>query len=127
VFRPTDKECDVCNEVRGNEMKFPAKDCEHYFCVQCSRDLLLFDESRYHLSREPFGCPPCPNGCTNPIKGRQCYCYEYQYTIMGWEEVYPEKFIRWDEAELKSIKDRDNSAYGSCCCPICRRQFVFSK
>lgn len=72
---PENEECSICNESK-KQVKFPAN-CGHWSCCECSRDILFWDESRYHLSPEPYGCPPCPNGCVNPIRGKQCYCHEY--------------------------------------------------
>jgi len=59
-FKESDEECIVCNETGKKKIKFPAN-CGHWFCVSCSRNILFWDETRYHLSPVPFGCPPCPN------------------------------------------------------------------
>ena len=53
-FRDTQNDCVVCMECTGREMKFPA--CNHYFCVECSKKILFWDETRYHLSPVPYGC-----------------------------------------------------------------------
>jgi hypothetical protein len=75
-FKTTDEECVVCYSQQPHFLKFPTN-CGHWLCIQCSRDILFLDESRYHLNPVEFGCPPCPNGCINPSKGQQCWCDEF--------------------------------------------------
>ncbi len=131
-FRDTTAECCICMDHKGREMKFPT--CSHWFCVSCCRNLLSGDETKYHLSQVPFGCPPCPNGCENPERGTQCYCRIYYdgelgideigplSVVQAWEKDHPESFKRWNQAEIESI-DRGNingEVWGSRKCPLCR-------
>lgn len=120
----TDEEydCPVCYTHDNHQfMKFPA--CSHHFCVRCMRVIILFDEKRYHLSPVPYGCPKCPNDCQNPIKGKQCYCDEYDEIIEEWGENYPDDYERWKEDEDESIVEAGDPVYGSKKCPVCRKIF----
>lgn len=117
-----DYECPVCYTHDNHLfMKFPT--CSHCFCVRCMRVIILFDETRYHLSPVPYGCPPCPNECENPIKGRQCFCEEYNDLIDLWEEMFPESYNRWRDDEDESILEANDPVYGSKKCPVCRTTF----
>ena len=128
---PDDEECVVCNE-KEKQVKFPAN-CGHWFCCKCSSDILFWDETRYHLSPEPFGCPPCPNGCINPIRGKQCYCDEYFNNeddnlgvIQIWENEHPEQFEEYNNTENESIELAETtpgSVFGSQKCPLCRKKY----
>ena len=74
----------------------------------------------------PYGCPPCPNGCKNPEKGRQCYCEEYDKIIDQWKDFSPVNFDEWIYNERFSIdkeEDNEGSIYGSAKCPICRKTY----
>ena len=137
AFRDTQNVCVICMEFSGREIKFPA--CEHYFCVKCSKNILFWDETRYHLSPVPYGCPPCPNGCENPIKGRQCDCIENYGENVGesdneatsivekWRREHPEQYKEWNDAEHISIEDSMTStedAYASGKCPLCRSKYT---
>jgi len=122
-FRDTTSECSICFEATGREVKFPAESCQHWYCIRCSRKLLLWDETRHHLNRVPFGCPPCPNRCENPTRGRQCYCEEYDAIQENWERMRPEEFTAWNDAENNSMDCCEEEVYGSRKCPVCRRTF----
>lgn len=113
-------ECSVCLQDVDCQMKFPA--CSHKFCVDCSKTILYYDETRFQLSPVPYGCPPCPNGCTNPIRGRQCYCEEYDAVQEAWEQTNPVEYHLWNELEHASIDigDPPGSVYASKTCPVCR-------
>ena len=126
-----DEWCPVCLEHPEYFVKFPA--CTHYFCKNCTRDIIYWDETRYHLSPVPYGCPPCPNGCDNPIRGRQCCCIEYWNSeeeegelgiIQQWEQECPEQYKEYNDAELlsieNSIENTSGSAWASGKCPLCR-------
>jgi len=117
-------ECAVCMNVCERKLVFPTN-CGHSFCKNCSRNLLFWDETRYHLSPVSYGCPPCPNGCENPKTGRQCYCEDYDSIQNEWERSNPEKFKKWNDDQNKSI---DNSLYdinyGQGVCPLCRKKYV---
>ena len=124
-FRESEEECAICNETSNKQLKFPAN-CGHWFCVSCSRDILFWDETRYHLSSIPYGCPPCPNGCENPIRGRQCYCYEYDRIQEEWRQEQPNKWEEWNDAEHQSIELSEivsGSVYGTRKCPLCRKKY----
>jgi hypothetical protein len=124
-FREGTDDCAVCCESDNKQVKFPAN-CGHWFCIGCSRNILFWDETRNHLSYVPYGCPPCPNGCINPIKGKQCYCYEYDETVERWRNEYSDKFEEHNEAEHKSIKLSETSpgsVFSSLKCPLCRKQY----
>ena len=120
----TTEECAVCKIHSGRKLMFPTN-CGHSFCICCSRKILFFDESRYHLSQVPYGCPPCPNGCENPEKGKQCNCEEYDSIQEAWEQSNPNEFHRWNDEQEKSINtSSDESIYGKGICPLCRKKYV---
>ncbi len=127
---PENEECYVCFGLE-KQVKFPAN-CSHWFCCNCSRDILFWDETRYHLSPEPYGCPPCPNGCINPIRGKQCDCYEYfgddenPGIIQIWSRENPEQYEKYNNAENESIELSETtigSVFGSKKCPLCRKAY----
>lgn len=106
-------------------MKFPAN-CGHWICVDCMYDLVFRDESVYHLSPVPFGCLPCPNGCVNPKRGKQCYCKEYDEIRDLWEKDYPDEFEQYNDAENMSIdigEIEPGSVFGSESCPLCQKTY----
>lgn len=124
-FKESDEECIVCNETGNKQVKFPAN-CGHWFCISCSRNILFWDSSRYCLSPVPFGCPPCPNKCINPIKGKQCYCEDYDEILDHWKEEYPDKYKEYNDAENLSIELSETttgSVFGSKKCPLCRKKY----
>ena len=124
-FRDSSEECSVCCETTHKQVKFPTN-CGHWFCVLCSRNILFWDETRYHLSPVKFGCPPCPNGCVNPEKGKQCYCEEYDETIEQWKNENPDKYDEYNDAEDQSIELSETvsgSVFGSKTCPMCRAKY----
>ena len=107
-------------------MLFPTN-CSHSFCIECCKNLLFWDETRYHLSPEPYGCPPCPNGCINPIKGKQCYCDEYTELQDNWEIENPVQWKKWNKAEHLSIDlsiEDVGSSFGKRICPLCREKYI---
>lgn len=121
-FRDIGEECSICNEV-NTHVKFPAN-CGHWFCVECSKKILFWEEDRYHLSAVPYGCGVCPNGCENPVMGKQCYCEEYDEIQETWRREHPDDFKRWSDAENVSIDNGDDgSVCGSRRCPLCRVVF----
>jgi hypothetical protein len=127
-FMKTAEECAVCGEEDKKHVKFPAG-CSHSFCVSCSKQIITVDESRYHLSKNPFGCPPCPNGCNNPVRGRQCNCEEYDTVVDKWEKDNPSQFEMWNDEEDESIlmgEIEPGSVFGSNTCPLCRRDVIYN-
>lgn len=124
-FKDCDEECIVCGENMNRKLKFPTN-CGHWFCIPCSRNILFWDESRYHLNTEKYGCPPCSNGCINPDKGKQCNCKERWEIQDTWEQEHPEQFKLWNDAENVSVSNGETtsgSVYGSCKCPMCRKKY----
>jgi hypothetical protein len=116
------EECDICNEYVSRKLHFPTK-CGHWFCIVCSRNILLFDESRYILNPANYGCPPCPNGCVNPEKGPQCDCVEYDEILDIWEQEHPHEYIVWYNEQNTSL-EMGETVYGSCKCPMCRKEYL---
>ena len=124
-FRESEEECAVCTETGIKQVKFPAN-CGHWFCVSCSSNILFWDETRYHLQMSQFGCPPCPNGCINPIKGKQCYCDDYYNIINKWKDDEPSSFKIWYDAEETSVRLSETtpgSVFHSLKCPLCRKKY----
>lgn len=122
-FKYEEQECNVCNELVNVLVEFPTN-CNHYFCCQCSRNILFWDETRYWLNPTLFGCPPCPNGCVNPDLGKQCACEEYTEVIDAWERDKPDEFNEYNDAENLSIYNSDKDPfYGNQKCPLCRKVY----
>ena len=117
-FVDGDDECSICLDVVTRKLKFPTK-CGHSFCISCSKNILFYNECRYHLSPVAYGCPPCPNECDNPMKGIQCYCYEYDDVQETWKRENPMEYNRWNDEDL----DAGNTGwevFGSKTCPLCK-------
>ena len=132
-FRDTNEQCGICMEQKGREMKFPT--CSHWFCADCMRSIIRDkDPEEFRLDPVHFGCPPCPNGCTNPRRGRQCDCFEYCDLIDQWIENNSEGYQLWELSE--EISQRQGSrmnweggrvlithdSRGSRTCPFCRSE-----
>lgn len=115
-IKDNEDECPVCYENH----RLIKWSCDHYICVDCTRNICFWDESRYHLNPIDYGCPPCPNGCINPTKGKQCYCEEYDCVKEEWEQHNPDQFEQWNEDEHYSIFNSSDPVYGSGKCPLCR-------
>ena len=124
IFFDSTDECVVCMNLCERKLMFPTN-CGHSFCVECSKNILFWDETRYHLSPVPYGCPPCPNGCENPEKGKQCYCEDYDSLEDEWQKSNPVQFNKWCSDQDNSI---DNSfkdiTYGQGVCPLCRKKYM---
>ena len=133
---PDGEECTVCYGTE-RQAKFTAEGCVHWFCIGCVRSLMFWDETRYHLDPCAFGCPPCPNGCDNPTRGRQCGCVEYDDVISEWEHSEPKEpfwgdannvksteFCEWNRKEHESIDagEPPESSFSRGVCPMCRRK-----
>lgn len=118
--------CAVCLESKERAVKFPF--CTHYFCTDCTfRILYGRSEEDYHLSPVPFGCPPCPNGCVNPVRGEQCGCLEYNNndidegplgSVQQWEITNPVAYAAWYFSQEDSVES--GMIGGSRKCPLCR-------
>lgn len=124
-FLDVDEECSICTENVSRKILWP---CRHSFCVGCSRNLLFFEESRFHLRQVDFGAPACPNGCQNPARGTQCYCDEYDSVLEQWQQEFPAEYNSWNEAERQSIANtgvyQESIVYGSQKCPLCRHNWA---
>ena len=121
-FFEDNEKCILCNN-KIKKVKFPTN-CGHSFCIKCSRDILIWDETKYHLSPELYGCPPCPNKCNNPKRGKQCYCKEYENIIHKWENDNPDKYKEWNVADCLSCETIGiGNIYASRRCPICRTKY----
>jgi hypothetical protein len=110
-------ECVVCTTV-GPSVKFPQ--CMHRACPACFKDIMFWDETRTHLDPRQFGCPPCPNACDNPVRGRQCGCYEYDPVQVAWGQTHPQEYKAWGDAEQRSADAPMGGAYATKACPVCR-------
>ena len=127
-FKDATEPCPVCLEEKDRVVKFPH--CTHYFCKECTWLVLHgHGELDYHLSPVPYGCPPCPNGCENPIRGVQCFCLEYfnddedegpPGVVQQWEEANPEAAAEFNTNESASRYVWDHPEYCSGKCPVCR-------
>ena len=127
------QQCGICLETTQVQLKFPALGCPHYMCTNCSREILFWDESMFQLSPEPFGCPPCPNGCYNPVRGFQCCCENYvgiedpnnPSVIEKWKIEQPEQYKKWDENEAFSVELGSDtySLRSNKRCPFCRKRY----
>lgn len=117
-FRDTTSECSICFKLTGREMKFPTN-CGHWFCVECCRLLLFFDEERFHIDPVPYGCSPCVH--TPSCKSRPC-CEEDDEIIAEWERTKALEFDKWVADENKA-EDSMVAAYGSKKCPLCRVEY----
>lgn len=116
--------CSVCFNDCERKLMFPAG-CGHSFCIDCSKQILFWNSSRYCKSPVSYGCPPCPNGCNNPITGYQCDCIEYDPVIDQWQQNDPVNWNRWNNEQTISIETCDNNpVYGKCICPLCRAKYV---
>jgi hypothetical protein len=120
----TTDECIICMNICERKLVFPTN-CGHSFCITCSRNILFCDETRYHLSPVPYGCPPCPNRCENPEKGKQCYCEDYDSIQDEWHQSNPDEFNKWNDDQTKSIDNSSsNITYGKATCPLCRKKYI---
>jgi hypothetical protein len=122
-FRDTDKRCSVCMEQTGRELRFPA--CSHWFCVSCCRDILFWDETRYHLDPVPYGCPRCIHvtSDTPSCNSRPC-CEEDDAVMEDWERASPSQHAQWNHDQMVSIETpHPNFSYGCKKCPLCRAEY----
>jgi hypothetical protein len=99
-------------------VKFPA--CTHHFCVDCSRDMLFWDERRHHINPVQYGCESC--GCPNPEMGPQCHCKMRFLNIAKWAVNNTDKYQEWKEAEQKELLIGSRWAYGVKKCPLCKAE-----
>lgn len=125
-FKNTDEECCICQSISGKQVKFPTN-CGHWFCISCSRNILFYDETKYHLSPVLYGCPPCPNNCMNPTRGQQCYCENYDVIIELWKQENKVQYDKWNHDENISIEngvDISGNCFGNQTCPLCRKKYI---
>ncbi len=127
--------CTICNKHCNKKVEFPSN-CGHSFCIDCSRNILFTDDISYHVSKVPHGCLSCPNGCDNPIVGKQCYCPEYDPIIDKWKEDNPDEYKDWEYEEFISVNvqfevdgrssdlgSSDIRSSGKIICPICKSEY----
>lgn len=120
------EECSVCFETSRKKVMFPTN-CGHSFCFDCTKNILIFNEEKYHLSPVSYGCKPCPNKCVNPERGKQCYCDKFAIEIQKWGEKNPLEYDNWTADQNRSIDNSENNpslCYGSKTCPLCRAKYV---
>ena len=113
-------ECPICLDDVADDVRFPQ--CKHRVCPPCFRKIMFYDECRRHLSPVPYGCPPCPVGCENPVRGVQCYCNDYDAVKDAWEASDPAASAIWHDAECASLEAPDGS-FGTKACPLCRTKY----
>lgn len=124
-FDENTEDCDICFESNNKYVKVSTS-CNHRICVGCSQNMLVWDETKYRLSPVPYGCPPCPNKCFNPIKGEQCYCTEYDEILDRWKKEYPDEYKEYNDDEKTSIELSETTngvVYGSYKCPLCIKKY----
>jgi hypothetical protein len=115
--------CTICSST-GRQMRFPSTDCKHWFCVGCVKGMLGYEEQKVQPNPEQFGCPPCLNGCANPLVGKQCPCIRHADAKHFWKEEDPDAYNAWARAE-KVLAEQLENAHGYIfrkpSCPICLR------
>ena len=112
-------ECPVCYETKV-QLKFPGS-CDHWLCCSCIGVVVCGKETVPGVSPVPFGCPPCPNGCTNPEMGPQCDCKEYDLVLEQWEDSGDPGFVRFNQfidAHVQHVHPTNK-------CPMCRELAVY--
>jgi hypothetical protein len=115
IFDAND-ECIGCNKIVTRKMMFP-NGCGHSFCLLCSKDILERDESKLGFSHALFGCLPCPNGCRNPVLGKQCDCDEYEPIKKKWQRTNPALYEHHCTLDSESYKPTAMR------CPICQTKY----
>ena len=125
TFDTREEECPVC---LSNEKSQIQQNCGHWMCVSCAKVIYYWDEEKYHISPIPYGCPPCPNGCEQPLRGPSCNCEEFTNENTGvieiWSREYPQQFTDWNTDEQTSValgELNSGSAVGTRKCPLCRQ------
>jgi hypothetical protein len=120
---PENDVCTICSGT-GRQMQFPSYGCEHWFCVGCVKELLGYEEHKVQPNPEQFGCPPCPNGCANPLVGKQCPCIRHADAKAEWKSEDPDAYNVW-AGEEKVLTEQLENAHGyifrKAACPICHR------
>ena len=122
---PTEDACPVCEEATDRIVRFPQ--CDHKVCPECFGEIMFWDECMTHMDPRPFGCPPCPNSCDNPRRGRQCYCCEYDAVQDAWEAADPISWGAWNDAESESMEMPIGGHYSTKQCPSCKSVYDRSK
>jgi hypothetical protein len=125
-FRKAVDECSVCFGTEHKQVEFPAE-CGHWFCTECTKSILWKDDANYYLSPVPYGCPPCPNRCSNPERGKQCECSVYMDEVVEqWKIDHTAQYEEWIRNESVSIEIGETdqgSIVGSGTCPLCRTKW----
>jgi hypothetical protein len=122
-FTEEPRECSVCYTV-DIQMKFPTN-CNHYFCIYCSRTLLYYQDDIYDICPLKYGCPPCKHyDKKNSVKScinRPC-CDDDEDILLKWEEDDYESFMDWNYEEFNYINE-ENDFFVTKKCPLCRKQY----
>lgn len=131
-FINDDDDCPVCHESTSRKMIFPA--CTHKFCLDCSRNILMWDESRWHIDPVPYGAPPCPHHDIGEESCRSRPCYlekgesdeeDLDDRMVLWYRINPEARERWRDGEEYNLENNpDNLTYGNMTCPVCRKKVI---
>ena len=100
-------------------------DCNHYFCIYCSRTLLYYQDDIYDICPLKYGCPPCKHyDKKNSVKScinRPC-CDDDEDILLKWEEDDYESFMDWNYEEFNYINE-ENDFFVTKKCPLCRKQY----
>jgi hypothetical protein len=122
IQRRCGQQCPICAQQAEHFARLPQ--CAHQVCAECFRDIMFWREERTHLNPVDFGCHPCPNACSNPSRGWQCYCPDYEPVLAAWELAAPQQFLQWREAERHSAAmPLPGTTYGNRSCPFCRTKY----
>jgi hypothetical protein len=124
-FMDVNEECNICFSNVKRKVKFPTK-CGHSFCIECTHELLEYDEYRYHINPMPYGCPPCLHAnANNPsCKSRPCYDELDDPVVENWEKNDPAQSKKWRNAEIESVhKAEKEYEIRSNKCPMCRKKY----
>lgn len=120
--------CAICYED-GPHVMFPAG-CGHSFCASCVRSILFNADAALneHTSAVPYGGPACPNGCPNPLVGKQCACTQRTDAEYAWSMYDFQAFTQWLANSMTyRVTEAQTSAKGSMKCPMCRAQYWMPK
>lgn len=118
IFESNQK-CTRCHNLATMEVVFPTH-CDHSICLSCFKFIMYWDEANYHVSEETFDCPPCPNGCRNPVVGPQCWCLEYDEVKDKWRTDFPNKSKQHSYHENHLI---ETIPYPTKQCPTCHKEY----
>lgn len=116
------KTCAACAGTDKVALRFPAKGCTDWVCVDCARYAALWRDCDADVNPEKFGAPACPNGCSNPVVGEQCGCAEWEEALCAWAVADPDAATRLEEAQCAAIAAHPPPPKGPRACPVCARR-----